>query len=60
MREAYDSDGVVAIVDFYSNSNLVGSDNSSPFEIDFDLNRTGLYELRAVARDNSGNWLLPM
>ena len=53
--EGYDPDGTIATVDFYSNAELVGSDNTRPYGVSFDLNTTGHYELYAVARDNEGN-----
>jgi len=53
--EGYDPDGSIAMVDFYSNAELVGSDNTRPYQVSFDLNATGHYELYAVARDNEGN-----
>jgi hypothetical protein len=53
--EGYDPDGTIAMVDFYRNAELVGSDSARPFEVSFDLNKTGHFELYAVARDNEGN-----
>ena len=53
--EASDPDGEVAEVTFYANGVPRSSDTSSPFEGSFEINATGLYELYAVARDNSGN-----
>ena len=43
------------MVEFYSNAELVGSDSARPYEVSFELNATGHYELYAIARDNEGN-----
>ena len=44
-----------SLLDFYKNAELITSDSTRPFEITFDLNATGHYELYAIARDNEGN-----
>ena len=45
------------MVDFYSNAELIGSDSTRPYEVSYDLNATGHYELYAIARDNEGNYV---
>ena len=51
---ATDSDGTVAKVDFYRNSTLIGTDTTSPYSIVWSNAPAGIYNLTAVATDNSG------
>lgn len=51
---AGDGDGSVTRVDFYANSTLIGTDNSSPYSIAWNGVVAGSYTLTAVARDNAG------
>ena len=52
---ATDGDGVVEVVRFYVNGELVGMDTSSPYEANYDMNGSGIYEVYAVASDDDGN-----
>ena len=52
---ATDGDGVVEVVRFYVNGELVGMDTSSPYEASYDINGSGIYEVYAVASDDDGN-----
>jgi len=52
---AQDPDGSIAMVTFYSNGTVIGTDSSRPFSASIEINATGNYEFYAVARDNSGN-----
>ena len=51
---AGDANGIVARVDFYAGSTLVGSDTSSPYGVTWSNAPAGSYSLTAVARDNHG------
>jgi regulation of enolase protein 1 (concanavalin A-like superfamily) len=51
---ASDSDGTIARVDFYANSQLIGTDTSSPYTMAWGNVPLGSYNLTAVARDNAG------
>jgi hypothetical protein len=51
---AADSDGSVAVVEFYSGSTKVGEDVSSPFAFTWNGVAPGTYSLTAVAIDNLG------
>lgn len=51
---ATDPDGSIARVDFYEGTNLLGSDNSSPFGITWSNVAQGSYTLTAVATDDKG------
>jgi hypothetical protein len=52
---ATDPDGVIAGVDFYSNSALIGSDAAPPYQLQAGNLQPGSYSFVAVATDNSGN-----
>jgi hypothetical protein len=52
--QAADSDGSIAKVDFFSNGNLVGTANTSPFSTALQGLRPGNYALTATATDNAG------
>ncbi len=49
-----DSDGTVSKVDFYAGTTLIGTDNGSPYSVQWNSVTTGAYTLRAVATDSSG------
>jgi regulation of enolase protein 1 (concanavalin A-like superfamily) len=51
---ASDPDGSVARVDFYSGSNLLGSDTTSPFTFNVSNVAAGTYNLSARATDDAG------
>jgi hypothetical protein len=51
---ASDADGVVARVDFFANSTLIGSDTQSPYSITWNQAGPGSYTLTAVATDDDG------
>jgi regulation of enolase protein 1 (concanavalin A-like superfamily) len=51
---ASDADGTIARVDFYANSQLIGTDTSSPYTMAWGNVSLGSYNLTAVARDNAG------
>ena len=51
---ANDSDGTVAIVEFYAGATLIGSDSSSPYSMTWNNVAAGSYQLTARARDNAG------
>lgn len=50
---AEDLDGTVAKVEFYDGSTLIGSDTTSPFEIDWAISK-GTHSIKAVATDDKG------
>lgn len=51
---ASDADGSVSQVDFYANGNLIGSDESAPYESTLSAASDGTYSLTAVATDDQG------
>jgi regulation of enolase protein 1 (concanavalin A-like superfamily) len=51
---ASDSDGGVAVVEFYAGTTQIGSDNSSPYDVTWTGVPAGTYSLTAVARDVFG------
>ena len=51
---ASDSDGIVARVDFYSGTTLIGSDTAAPFEASWSGVPAGTYTLTARATDDDG------
>jgi regulation of enolase protein 1 (concanavalin A-like superfamily) len=51
---AGDSDGSIAKVDFYAGSQLLGSDSSSPYSVNWTNVAAGTYSLTAVATDSAG------
>ncbi|MEY4528651.1 MAG: hypothetical protein RL768_2370 [Nitrospirota bacterium] len=51
---AGDSDGSIDHVDFYSNSKLIGTDPSAPYNISWTESTPGMYGLTAKAVDNQG------
>jgi regulation of enolase protein 1 (concanavalin A-like superfamily) len=51
---ASDPDGTVTRVDFYSGSQLVGTDTTSPFTASWSNVAAGTYSLTAIARDDRG------
>ena len=51
---AFDEDGTVARVDFYAGSNLIGTDTTSPYGINWTNVPEGSYALTAVATDSAG------
>jgi Bacterial Ig domain len=51
---ASDSDGTVAVVDFYQGSTLIGSDASSPYSMTWSNVAAGSYQLTARVRDDDG------
>lgn len=53
---ASDPEGRLARVEFYVNSQLVGSDSSSPFSLTWGNVAAGSYVLSAVAFDQEGNY----
>ncbi len=53
--DASDSDGQVVSVSFFDGEELIGTDNSSPFSVDWVTAATGSHIITAVATDNEGN-----
>jgi regulation of enolase protein 1 (concanavalin A-like superfamily) len=51
---ASDTDGTIAVVDFYQGSTLIGSDASSPYGATWSGVAAGSYQLTAIARDDDG------
>jgi chitinase len=51
---ASDSDGTVAVVEFYAGATLIGSDTTAPYAMSWNDVGVGQYALTAVARDNGG------
>jgi regulation of enolase protein 1 (concanavalin A-like superfamily) len=51
---ASDSDNGVAVVEFYANGTLVGSDATSPYAYTWSGAPAGSHTLKAIARDNAG------
>ena len=54
LAAAADPDGVIAGVDFYRGSTLIGSDSTSPFNATWTQAIAGTHMLAAVARDADG------
>ncbi len=52
--EASDSDGAVSRVDFYSGTQLIGTDSESPYNTNWHVQAAGHYPITAVAIDNLG------
>ncbi len=52
--DANDPDGWITKVDFYEGSNFLGSDNSAPYQFNWNNVPEGSYNLKAVAFDNDG------
>jgi beta-glucanase (GH16 family) len=52
--EAMDSDGTISKVDFYVNTQLIGSDNTAPYQASYTPAGNGTYSLIAIATDNAG------
>ena len=53
--EVYDRDGKIVEVQFYVNGNNIGTDTTSPFEGNYTINRSGVYDFYAVVSDDNGN-----
>jgi parallel beta-helix repeat protein len=53
--EASDSNGIITKVDFYNGDNLLGSDNTRPYNFTWKNIVPGNYSLRAKAYDNDGS-----
>ena len=51
---ASDADGTVSRVDFYAGAQLVGTDNASPYSVNWGNVAAGTYSLTAVATDDRG------
>jgi hypothetical protein len=51
---AFDSDGTIQRVDFYENGDLLGSDASSPYRLDWNDASVGSHDIHAIAIDNDG------
>ncbi|MBM3845061.1 MAG: hypothetical protein FJ405_02085, partial [Verrucomicrobia bacterium] len=51
---AFDSDGLIAAVEFYDGDLLIGSRTAEPYEVTYDGVREGVRSLRAKAIDNRG------
>ncbi|MFD2035791.1 Ig-like domain-containing protein [Belliella marina] len=52
--EASDSDGYVAMVEFFNGSQLIGKTNKHPYKIDWNNLQEGSYNILARATDNQG------
>ncbi|RED94952.1 InlB B-repeat-containing protein [Marinoscillum furvescens] len=53
--DASDADGSVSSVAFYSNGELIATDNAAPYAVSFTIPGDGSFQLTAVATDNDGN-----
>ena len=51
---ATDPDGVVSQVEFFVNGSFIGTDTDSPYEMPYNFNAIGTYEIVAIATDNAG------
>ncbi|WP_299618032.1 carbohydrate-binding protein [uncultured Tenacibaculum sp.] len=51
---ASDSDGNIAKVEFFSNGNLIATENTAPYNTSVTIAQTGNYEITAKATDNDG------
>lgn len=51
---ASDADGSVSNVAFYVDGNLVGTDNSAPYSLNWTIPAEGDFDITAVATDNNG------
>jgi hypothetical protein len=51
---AADADGTVSLVEFFSNSNLIGTDSAAAYTFTWNNVPAGNYALTARARDNNG------
>ena len=52
--DADDSDGSVALVEFFEGSNKIGEDDTAPYEFTWEQVRAGVYALSARATDDVG------
>ena len=52
---ASDSDGQITSVSFYDGEQLIGTDNSNPYSVNWTTTITGSHTISAVATDNEGN-----
>ena len=52
---ASDTDGTVAMVEFYAGATLIGSDATAPYSMSWSNVAAGSYSLTAVARDDDGS-----
>jgi hypothetical protein len=50
-----DADGRIVGVDFLANGQLIGTVTSAPYSLVWSPTVTGVYDIRAIARDNDGN-----
>ncbi len=53
--DAADTDGTVTSVEFYSDVNLLGTDNTSPYSFDWSNVQPGNYSITAKVTDNDNN-----
>lgn len=51
---ATDTDGQVSKVEFFHGATLIGSDNTAPYSVTWNVSQTGTYSITAVATDNEG------
>jgi hypothetical protein len=51
---ASDTNGTVAMVEFYASNQLIGSDATAPYAVTWDNVLPGTYTLTAIARNNNG------
>ncbi|WP_163930930.1 BNR-4 repeat-containing protein [Paraferrimonas sp. SM1919] len=52
---ASDNDGSVTMVEFFEGSNLIGTDTSAPYSVNWSSSVEGSYSFTAEATDNDGN-----
>ncbi|MBW3466793.1 hypothetical protein EGN73_03040, partial [Arthrospiribacter ruber] len=52
--DASDEDGEVVKVEFFVNGSSIGTSNEAPYSINWTADKTGTFEIRAVATDNDG------
>ena len=51
---ASDADGTISLVEFFSNGNKIGEDNTAPYAFNWTGVSEGAYALTAIATDNEG------
>lgn len=51
---ANDPDGTVAKVDFFVNGAFLGADTGAPYQMPYNFNQLGSYDIVAIATDNAG------
>lgn len=50
-----DPDGTITKVEFFVNGSFVGEDIGAPYQMPYDFNQLGTYDIVAIATDNAGD-----